>query len=186
MNWPAPGAEELAGEVESLLAAKSIAIEFDAQRGFDHGTFVPMALTYPHADIPTRQLSLKSGLDPHFHYQLGRALAPLRDQGIVLVGSGMSYHNLRNLIQHMRGGPAPSESSLAFVHWLVNSMQQTADVREKELLTWEHAPFARECHPREEHLLPLHVMAGAGEGATASFPFRDKLLGAHVSAVHFS
>src|SRR5690606_22687549 len=95
IKWPAPGDPQLAGEVQSLLAEAGIPSELDAQRGFDHGTFVPLALSYPQADIPTLQLSLLAGLDPAEHLRLGRALAPLRDEGVLILGSGMSYHNMR-------------------------------------------------------------------------------------------
>jgi aromatic ring-opening dioxygenase catalytic subunit (LigB family) len=185
VKWPAPGAPELAGEVDSLLSRAGFGSSRDGKRGFDHGTFVPMALSYPGADIPTLQMSLVEGLDPALHLKLGRALAPLRDQGVLIIGSGMSYHNLRAFQRHMQGGPAPEDDSKAFDEWMAEAVQSPADERESRLVQWEKAPAARASHPREEHLLPLHVCAGAALSDAATLPYRDQLMGAHVSAVHF-
>jgi aromatic ring-opening dioxygenase catalytic subunit (LigB family) len=185
VKWPAPGAPELAGEVESLLSKAGFSADRDAARGFDHGTFVPMALSYPGADIPTLQLSLVDGLDPKEHLKLGRVLAPLRDQGVLIVGSGMSYHNMRGFQRFMQGGPAPTEDSKAFDDWMAEAVQSPADRREGLLAQWEEAPAARASHPREEHLLPLHVCAGAALDDAATLPYRDEIIGAHVSAVQF-
>ena len=184
VQWPAPGAVEVAAEIRRLLEDSGFATDEDPERGYDHGTFVPLALTYPEANIPTTQLSLVAGLDPAQHIALGRALAPLRDQGVLIVGSGMSYHNLRALTG--RGGrEAMAADSRAFDDWLAASMSLEADARESELVQWERAPAARACHPREEHLLPLMVVAGAAENEDASLPFRESVMGAQVSAVHF-
>ena len=183
--WPAPGAQDLAGEIEHLLAGQGLATGRDPDRGFDHGTFVPLALAYPDAGLPTLQLSLKAGLDPVEHLRIGRALAPLRDRGVFMIGSGMSYHNMRAFMTHARGGPAPIEDSKVFDQWLAEAMSQPADHRESQLAQWEQAPAARACHPREEHLLPLHVIAGACGDDEASLPYQDVILGAHVSAVQF-
>src|SRR4051812_15413031 len=95
ITWPAPGDPQLAARVQELLGAAGFATGSNAERGFDHGTFIPLKLTYPEADVPTVQLSLKAGLDPAEHLAIGRALAPLRDEGIFIVGSGMSFHNMR-------------------------------------------------------------------------------------------
>jgi aromatic ring-opening dioxygenase catalytic subunit (LigB family) len=95
LTWPAPGSPELAARVRTLLAAAGFESREDGTRGFDHGTFIPLKLSYPKAEIPTLQLSLKAGLDPEQHLALGRALAPLRDEGVFILGSGMSFHNLR-------------------------------------------------------------------------------------------
>jgi len=186
VQWPAPGAPELAGEILSLLQNAGFQTSSDGKRGFDHGTFVPLKLGYPDAKVPTLQLSLKRGLDPREHIRIGRALAPLREQGVFLIGSGMSYHNLRDLGQYMRSGRgAIVDDSKAFDDWLAESMLLEADKRETRLVEWEAAPKARACHPREEHLLPLHVIAGASEGAQAILPYRDQVMGAYISAVHF-
>lgn len=185
VQWPAPGAPELAGEVTSLLENAGFAIGDDPSRGFDHGVFVPLKLAYPDADVPSLQLSLKSGLDPVEHIEMGRALAPLRDEGVFIVGSGMSYHNLRAIMRHMRGGPPMLHESAAFDDWLAESVSLPADRRETRLVEWERAPSARACHPREEHLIPLHVVAGAAGDDPATLPYRGIVMGAHTSAVHF-
>lgn len=185
VQWPAPGASDLAREMAATLEAAGIPSALDPVRGFDHGTFVPLALCYPEPDIPCLQLSLVSGLDPAEHIRIGKSLQGLRDQGVLLLGSGMSYHNMRGLMQAMRGGPPPTADSVAFDTWLADSMHLPAGEREQQLVQWAQAPRARECHPREEHLLPLHVIAGAAGEDEASLPYRDVILGAHVSAVHF-
>ncbi len=96
ITWPAPGNPALAERVVQLLGDAGIPAKTDARRGFDHGTFVPFKLSWPDADVPTIQLSLKAGLDPREHLAIGRALAPLRDEGVLILGSGMSYHNMRD------------------------------------------------------------------------------------------
>src|SRR5690606_15330538 len=95
VTWPARGNPALANRVRGLLEKAGSKTAADAKRGYDHGTFVPLKLTYPDAEIPTVQLSLKTGLDPAEHLAMGRALAPLRDEGVFIVGSGMSFHNMR-------------------------------------------------------------------------------------------
>lgn len=188
VQWPAPGAPEVAQQVRELLEGAGFASAHDAARGFDHGTFVPMKLAWPQADMPTFQLSLKRGLDPAEHFKIGQALAPLRDQGVFLVGSGMSYHNLRSLMGSMRSAHMAQQvanESKAFDEWLAESMGQDPSRRQQALVEWEEAPAARASHPREEHLLPLMVVAGAAAEDQAQVPYRDQVLGAYVSAVHF-
>ncbi|MDF1563005.1 MAG: class III extradiol ring-cleavage dioxygenase [Deltaproteobacteria bacterium] len=185
VQWPAPGAPEVVTEVSELLAAAGIAAGADPKRGFDHGTYVPLKLAYPGAEVPTLQLSLVRGLDPRQHLALGRALEPLRERGILLVGSGMSYHNLQGLLVALQGGPAPAGPAAAFDDWLEAAVRRDADGRDTALVEWERAPHARHCHPREEHLLPLHVIAGAAGEDAASLPYRDEILGIRLSAVHF-
>lgn len=180
IQWPAPGAPELGARVRALLEKAGFRTAEDKERGYDHGTFVPLKLALPNADLPILQLSLVKGLDPKAHVAIGRALAPLRDEGILFVGSGMSYHNLRAF-----NSRAAYEAAKLFDSWLAHAMSQAPRDREQLLVEWENAPAARAAHPREEHLLPLHVMAGAGLDDAATMPFRDRLLGADVSAVHF-
>lgn len=156
IRYPAPGSPALAEQVRSLVAAAGLGARTDPARGFDHGMFSPLAVVYPDADMPVVQLSLKAGLDPEEHLALGRAIAPLRDQGIAIVGSGLSYHNLRAF------GPAGRAASAAFDAWLQQVLVGTgAQERDQALVNWEEAPAARQAHPREEHLLPLMVAAGA-------------------------
>lgn len=186
LQWPAPGAPELAQRVRELLETAGIQTASDGARGFDHGTFVPLMLTWPDADVPTFQLSLQRGLDPARHFEIGQALAPLRDDGVFIVGSGMSYHNLRTLMGSMRGARTSIEGeSRAFDEWLAESMLLDPTRRHTRLVEWERAPSARACHPREEHLLPLMVIAGAAAEDEATLPYRDKVMNAWISAVHF-
>ncbi len=163
IRYAAPGAPALAERVHGLLKNAGIAARLDPARGFDHGAFVPMAVIYPDASVPLVQLSLKRGLDPEAHLAAGRALAPLRNEGVLIVGSGSSYHNLRML------GPESKEPSAAFDDWLQRTLDGTAfDERTAALASWESAPSARVAHPREEHLLPLMVAVGAAERDVAT------------------
>jgi aromatic ring-opening dioxygenase catalytic subunit (LigB family) len=180
ITWPAPGQPEVAGRVRSLLEGAGFKTGEDRQRGFDHGTFVPLKLTYPNADVPTVQLSLEEGLDPARHLAVGRALAPLRDEGVLLLGSGMSYHNLRSLMRHAVG-----QESVTFDDWLKRIAVGDPSARDGELTRWASAPGARQSHPREEHLLPLMVMAGAAGSDRGKIAYSGKFAGANITAVHF-
>ena len=138
-------------------------------RGFDHGMFAPMAVIYPRADVPVLQLSLKTGLAPADHLALGRALAPLRDEDVLIVGSGLSYHNLRAF------GPAARAPSAAFDAWLESTLAMSdAATRSGTLAAWERAPAARLAHPREEHLVPLMVAVGAAESEAATRVYHER------------
>jgi aromatic ring-opening dioxygenase catalytic subunit (LigB family) len=172
LRWPAPGSPELAARVQNLLA--------DPKRGFDHGVFIPLKVTYPDARVPTVQLSLRAGLDPVDHMAIGRALAPLRDEGVFIVGSGMSYHNMGSFMT-----PAARQHSARFDAWLEHAVSEDAPKRDADLAGWTRAPSARESHPREEHLLPLMVVAGAAGKDRGRTVFRDEVMGALVSAVQF-
>ena len=168
ITYPAPGAPDVAARVRELLAAAGLASAEDARRGFDHGMFAPMAVAWPKADVPALQLSLKDGLAPDAHLALGRALAPLRDEGILIVGSGLSYHNLHAF------GPAARAPSAAFDAWLASTLAiGDAATRARTLAAWERAPAARLAHPREEHLLPLMVALGAAEGGVATRVYHE-------------
>ncbi|MEM6296321.1 MAG: class III extradiol ring-cleavage dioxygenase [Myxococcota bacterium] len=187
-TWPAPGAPDAAAAVKDHLASAGIATAEDGQRGFDHGTFVPLMVPFPEPDIPTFQVSLLASLDAADHLALGRALAPLRDRGVLIVGSGMSYHNVRQL-QAARRSPDEAKTlerdARTFDDWLAESVTAEASAREQALADWAHAPAARPSHPREEHLLPLMVAAGAAGDDAATLPMRGRVLGAPVSAVRF-
>jgi aromatic ring-opening dioxygenase catalytic subunit (LigB family) len=157
LNYPAPGAPELAARAATLLAEAGIKTANDEKRGFDHGVFVPMLIVDPEASIPVVQLSLQRGLDPARHLAIGTALAPLRDEGILIIGSGNSYHNLSHFFD------GEERSAKAFDNWLDDTIAEMDPVqRNAKLISWSNAPSARACHPREEHLLPLMVTAGAG------------------------
>ena len=173
IRYGAPGAPDVAARVRALLGDAGIVSHFDAERGFDHGTFSALAPMYPDADVPIVQLSLKHGLDPAEHLAIGRALAPLRNEGVLIVGSGLSYHNLRQF------GAAGAQASHRFDAWLRDTMSAAPAERRARLLAWEQAPAARQAHPREEHLLPLMVVAGAAEQEAAVVHYHeDAFMGA--------
>jgi len=184
ITWPAPGEPQLAARVRALLEGAGFATAEDPARGFDHGTFVPLKLSFPDADMPTVQLSLEAGLDPARHLAIGRALAPLRDEDVLLVGSGMSFHDLRAFF-----GPLPREARAArsepFDTWLGQAVAAAPAARDGELARWDAAPAARIAHPREEHLLPLMVMAGAAGEDRGRIAFHDTFAGFHIAAAHF-
>lgn len=166
ISYPAPGAPELAQEAASALAAAGFEPELDAERGYDHGTFVPMALIQPEADIPLLQMSLLSSLDPAAHIAMGRALAPLLADGITVIGSGFSFHNLPALTGRLGGNLRQGQKMAEDFHdWLDEAVCGPSEERSRRLNAWVEAPGARFCHPREEHLLPLHVCFGAAEAA---------------------
>lgn len=180
ITWPAPGAPWLAPRVRTLLSGAGIDSAEDAARGFDHGTFIPLKVTYPEADIPTAQLSLKAGLNPAEHLAIGAALAPLRDEGVFIVGTGMTFHNLR-IFRDPRAQPIAE----TFDAWLRDVMQRDVAARNDGLLRWEEAPQARTAHPREEHLIPLLVVAGAAGTDPAMLAFNGTFGDLRLSAFHF-
>jgi aromatic ring-opening dioxygenase catalytic subunit (LigB family) len=179
ITWPAPGEPALAKRVRELLQGAGIESAENNERGFDHGTFVPLKLAYPEADVPTVQLSLKHGLDPEEHLALGRALAPLRDEGVFIVGSGMTFHNLRAF------GPQSSVAAAEFDRWLQATVSLQAPERDHGLSNWASAPSARKAHPREEHLLPLMVVAGAAGTDRGKLAYSGKIMDLQLSAYHF-
>ena len=173
IKYPAPGSPELARRVQRLLAAGGIEATLDPCRGFDHGTFSMMKPLYPDADIPVVQLSLNSGLDPELHLKVGRLLAPLRDEGVLIIGSGLSYHNLREMRDDRGVGP-----SRAFDDWLQKTLKSAPQQRTEKLIHWEEAPLARAAHPREDHLIPLMAAVGAAEDEPAETIYhQDDLMG---------
>jgi aromatic ring-opening dioxygenase catalytic subunit (LigB family) len=176
VEYPAPGSPALAERIVHLLKQSQIPAGVDSARGFDHGLFIPLKLMYPQADIPAIQLSLLQGLNPAAHIALGQALRGLRAENILVIGSGFSFHNLRAFAWQGRNAPDPAND--AFQDWLIElctgSLSQLE--REQRLLGWESAPSARYCHPREEHLLPLHVCQGMA-GQPAKVVFDDYILG---------
>ncbi|MFI5307716.1 MAG: DODA-type extradiol aromatic ring-opening family dioxygenase [Polyangiales bacterium] len=180
ITWPAPGAPQLAERVKQLLAAAALPVAVDAERGFDHGTFIPLKLTFPKADVPTLQLSLLHSLDPAAHIALGRALAPLRDEGVLIVGSGMSYHNMRGF-----GTSQGRSVSEVFDAWLREAATAEPKQRDGLLAQWESAPAARQAHPREEHLLPLMVVAGAAGTDRGKLGFDGSFGNVRLSAFHY-
>lgn len=180
LKYPAPGAPALAQRVLYLLSAAGVGAQADARRGWDHGVFIPLKLIYPQADVPVLQLSLKAGLSPAEHIEAGRALSPLRDEGVLIVGSGYSYHNMRGY------GGAGERAADEFDGWLVDAMTRHAPAERDALLAdWECAPSARAAHPREEHLLPLMVVAGAAGEDAGKRVFGEKVWGIATSGFRF-
>lgn len=180
VSYPAPGAPWLAQRVNQLLSDAHLPVEADEARGFDHGVFVPASIMYPDADVPITQLSIDSSYDPAFHLRLGRALAPLRKEGILIVGSGLSYHNLREIYA---GG---SEASAQFDAWLQHVMLDLSPhERENALTQWQNAPCARQAHPQEDHLIPLMVAAGAAGNEPATCVYHEKTAFANITVSSF-
>jgi aromatic ring-opening dioxygenase catalytic subunit (LigB family) len=180
LSWPALGAPWLAERGRELLEAAALPAAIDPARGFDHGVFVPLKVAFPQADIPTVQMSLHASLDPAVHLAAGTALAPLRDEGVLIVGSGMSFHNLRAY-----GDPRVRQPAAEFDHWLVDAAGAPPARRANLLANWQSAPWARLCHPREEHLLPLMVAAGASD-EPGSHDFGEEVLNGAVSGFRFA
>jgi aromatic ring-opening dioxygenase catalytic subunit (LigB family) len=180
LNWPAPGDPELAGRTADLLGKAALPAAVSQNRGYDHGVFVPLKVAFPEAKIPAVALSLVASLDPELHLAAGRALEPLREEGVLIVGSGMSFHNLRSYFS-----PQTRERARAFDAWLTHAAESPARERSEQLMHWREAPYAEFSHPREEHLLPLMVAAGAGGEAAGKRIFVDEPLDAAISAYRF-
>lgn len=156
LRYDAPGAPEIAREAARLLQGAGLRAQVDANRGLDHGVFVPLKVAFPDAEVPVVEMSVDRNLDPAFHLAAGRALAPLRDQGVSIIASGMSFHNMRGY-----GDPRSTDPSEAFDRWLTESISLDGKARGDRLEHWEQAPSGRFSHPQAEHLLPLMVAAGA-------------------------
>ncbi|MBC7455536.1 MAG: dioxygenase [Massilia sp.] len=168
VQYPAPGSPALAQRVADLVGAAGHAVSLDPERGFDHGTFSMLYPIYPQADMPVVQLSIQQGYDPRTHLDIGRALAPLRSEGVLIIGSGLSYHNLRQF------GPDGREASHQFDAWLQQVLLTLPPgERSDALLHWSAAPSARLAHPREDHLVPLMVALGAAEQEAASCVYHE-------------
>jgi 4,5-DOPA dioxygenase extradiol len=163
MRYPAPGSRALAMRTQELLAAAGLASGTDAVRGLDHGAWVPLMLMYPQADIPVVQLSIQSPLGPEHHLRLGRALSPLRNEDILVMGTGSFTHNLKALDRGRLDGPEP-QWSREFSDWIHTALTEG---RTSDLLAYRRlAPHAAQAHPTEDHFLPLFAGLGAGgEGA---------------------
>ena len=176
ITYPAPGSPQLANRIAGLLNKNKIAAHIDPMRGFDHGLFIPLKLMYPQADIPSLQLSLLHGLNPAAHLALGKALRELKQENILVVGSGFSFHNMKAF--SFQGSSTPDPANDAFQDWLIEVCAGPISQleREQRLVEWEKAPSARYCHPREEHLLPVHVCVGMAD-KPAKLIFNDKILG---------
>eukprot|EP00634_Sargassococcus_sp_CCMP2135_P007126 CAMPEP_0198658098 /NCGR_PEP_ID=MMETSP1467-20131203/22421_1 /TAXON_ID=1462469 /ORGANISM="unid. sp., Strain CCMP2135" /LENGTH=268 /DNA_ID=CAMNT_0044394351 /DNA_START=51 /DNA_END=857 /DNA_ORIENTATION=- len=190
-KYDAPGSPELAAKVQKLLQSKDIPCELDAGRDYDHGVFVPMMLAFPEHDVPVLELSVHASLDAAKHLAIGAALKPLRDDGVLILGSGMSFHNMAAFRRGGRGTELGSDSRVGddFDEALTKTLldAKTHAARVAALAEWTALPGARDAHPREEHLLPLMVVVGAADDRDApSRYFSDSILNAAVSAFKFS
>ena len=161
IEYPCPGEPLLASQLHNLLKNAGIDAKLDEQRGFDHGLFIPLKIMFPEADIPCVQLSLVHSLNPAAHLKMGQALQDLDYENLLVIGSGFSFHNMNAFFN--RETKEVKEMNESFESWLLDTCSN-ADIseveREQRLLQWTSAPYARFCHPREEHLLPLHVCYG--------------------------
>lgn len=180
LTYPAPGAPWLAEQAYASLNSAGLQACVDTQRGLDHGAFVPFKLIFPDADIPILQMSLRKDLDPGAHLAAGAALAHLREENVLIVGSGMSFHNLQPT------GAAVGNRAQVFDDWLAETMACEPLERYRRLCHWQLAPQARFAHPRAEHLLPLMVACGAAAGQPARRVYAERLAGQiAVSAYEF-
>ena len=180
LEWDAPGAPRLAQRVKSLLEEAGFTVAENDTRGWDHGVFIPMKVAVPDADIPTVQLSLRKNLDPADHIRAGQALAALRDEGVLIVGSGMSFHNMRMLGQDVMAQADRFDEALSAAVTDPDPAE-----RRRRVADWTNLPDARFAHPREEHLLPLMVALGAGGDDPARHDLQDHVIGWTVSAYRF-
>lgn len=167
LKYPGKTSKNLEALIENQFAIHQTPLKKDSERGYDHGLFVPFLLMFPEADIPIMQLSIKHNLDPKDHYKCGEILSALREKNILIVGSGLSYHNLRNLVD-------VRNISESWNNWLNETL--TADQFDREkLFNWKNAPNALLCHPREDHLVPLFVAAGAATDKKAVRVYNEKM-----------
>ncbi|MBS1254697.1 MAG: 4,5-DOPA dioxygenase extradiol [Deltaproteobacteria bacterium] len=181
IEYPAAGDPELAEKIYWLLRDDGIEAKLDDSRGFDHGVFVPLKIMFPEANIPCVQLSLLNSLSAESHLQIGKALSELRHENMLVIGSGFSFHNMKALMSQSKSGDNKNEE---FERWLIDTCTNPyllPTERDTRLIEWTNAPFARYCHPREEHLLPLHVCMGMTECA-AKLVFEGIVAGKKTSS----
>ena len=176
IKYSSPGAPKVAERVFELLKAAGLPTHLDHTRGYDHGVFAPMQVMYPAADVPLLLVAIQHSYDPARHIALGRALAPLRDEGVLIVGSGLSYHNMRGF------GPQGKHPSAEFDAWLNAALMSAPAKREVLLLEWVKAPSARACHPQEDHLVPLFAAVGAAENEVATRTYYDQAVFGNITA----
>ena len=168
LKYPGKTSEKLIQRTRDLFSKANIPLNEDSQRGYDHGLFVPFLLMFPEADIPIVQLSIKKNMDPADHIEMGKILEPLRSENILIVGSGLSYHNLRSLVDY-------GNVSESFDQWLLKATSEKSEQRNNELKKWLSAPNARLCHPREDHLVPLFVISGAASNEVGQRVYNEKM-----------
>lgn len=184
LQYPAPGAPDVAARAKALLEASGLAVGESATRAYDHGVFIPMMLVYPDADVPIAMLSMKNTLDAESHLDIGRALEPLRDEDVLIIASGMSYHNMR---MFFRDTPEHKEQAIRFDRWLTEAVETSDPEKRAALLsTWNQNPDALACHvPDHDHLVPVFVAAGAAGADAGRQIFRGEFLGKPYSGYRF-
>ena len=180
LRYDAPGAPELAHKAARLLSDAGMPARIDAERGLDHGVFVPLKVAFPDADIPIVEMSVDAGLDPALHLAAGRALSSLRDEGVLIVATGMSFHNMRGY-----NDPRFTLPSEQFDAWLSESLALEGTARDDRLKAWETAPAARISHPAAEHLLPVMIAAGAASGPAEKI-YSEHVLKTAISGFRFN
>lgn len=184
LTYPAPGAPDVAHRAKQLLEAAGIPAAEDDRRGYDHGVFVPLMVAYPDANVPVVMMSLKNTLDVASHVAIGKALEPLRDEDVLIIGSGMSYHNMR---MFFHDNPEHKQQAVRFDDWLSDAVGiEDPDQRAAKLATWEQNPDAQACHvPDHDHLVPLFVAAGAAGRDAGQHIFRGEFRGKPYSGYRF-
>jgi aromatic ring-opening dioxygenase catalytic subunit (LigB family) len=181
IRYAAPGDPALAEHARMLIAGAGLTSVADPSRGFDHGVFVPLSLMYPKADMPVVMVSIKSGYDPSEHLAIGRAFAPLRDEGVLIVGSGLTYHNMRGFNRD-----SSTQDAEAFTRYLNEAIAlEDVHARDEKLIHWESAPRARSAHPREDHLMPLLVAAGAAGSDVGEVLFAEQVMKVSMTSYGF-
>lgn len=180
LRYPASGVPALAERAAGLLRQAQLQATVDPGHGFDHGMFIPLKVAFPDADVPVVEMSLDASLDPLLHAAAGQALAPLRAEGVAIIGSGMSFHNSRAF-----RSPRFAEESAEFDRWLTEAVALDGPARAKRLAQWADAPGGPAAHPREEHLIPLMVAAGAADGKGEQI-YSDRVFHTMVSAYRFN
>lgn len=182
LTYPATGEPAVAKRVNDLLNEANVRNYSDPARGFDHGMFIPLKVMFPDANIPVVQLSVRQDLDPAAHLNVGKALASLRDEGVLIIGSGMSFHNMRGY-----GDKRYTPISETFDNWLTDTIESESTERYERLKNWAQAPYARDCHPPgdEEHLIPLLVAAGAANGESGKKVYSEQVMETQLSAFQF-
>jgi len=179
LRYDVAGAPSLAEKAASLMQAAGLKSGLDPERGLDHGVFIPLKVAFPDEDIPVIEMSVDRSLDPALHVAAGKALSALRDEGVLILGSGMSFHNMRGY-----GDPRSTEPSQAFDAWLKATVESNAAARENALEKWADAPGGRFSHPREEHLIPLMVVSGMSQTAGACI-YSEIVLETAISGFRF-
>lgn len=184
LDYPAPGAPDVARHVRDVLKAAGIETRADCERGYDHGVFIPFMQMYPDADVPLVMMSLDPDLTAETHFRIGQALEGLRDEDILVVASGLSYHNMR---MFFRKDAKHAEQAERFDNWLSETISiPSQDSRLSELSKWKDNPDAAAAHqPDHDHLVPVFVAAGAAGSDPGKVIFKGNFLGKPYSAFRF-